>query len=383
MFSGRVRAGYLPWLVGALCLALAVAGQGAARAQGGEGGPARPAPPAPAERRPAGAELTLEEAVRQAEAHDPALSQARLDLEQARLRLEEAKATDLLRPDPVRRVQAEAGVAVAERNLALTRDRLRLRVSEDYFAVLRAENLVEVAREALQLAERQLAVARDRFEVGTAARADVLRAESQVRRTRAELLQLEGQRNLALLKFRQTLGLPPDAPVRPKPVTVEFQPARPDVGADVAFALEHRLEVLRAQTSLEAARKQVEVTSNDYTPAVTRETARVGVRKAEVALREVRDSVVLEVHQLAQTLADTEERLAALQQSVEAAREVLRVSQAMYEAGVATDVEVLDAQTALTRARSEYVNALFDHQLARIRYAHAVARVLAEGEGRS
>ena len=68
-----------------------------------------------------------------------------------------------------------------------------------------------------------------------------------------------------------------------------------------------------------------------------------------------------------------------LEQAVTAAEESLRITEAMYEAGVATDLELLSAQTAFIQAKTNLVNARFDHREAQVRYAHAVARALAEG----
>ncbi|HEY8531670.1 MAG TPA: TolC family protein, partial [Limnochorda sp.] len=270
------------------------------------------------------------------------------------------------------------GYELARRNLVLTRSQVRLSVEQAFYGVLRAENLTEVAREGVALAERQLAVARDRVQAGAAAPVDVIRAESQLSSARAGLLQAEGAVQLALLAFRQTLGVGLDEPVRPASQPVEVEPIAIDLEADLAFALENRAEVLQARAGVEAARKQVELTDNDYTPGLSHERARVGLKKAELALQQVRDGITLEIRQLYQTLLDAERQVEVLEQAVAAAEETLRITEAMYEAGVATDLELLNAQTAFLQARTNHVNARFDHREAQVRYAHAVARALAE-----
>jgi outer membrane protein TolC len=67
---------------------------------------------------------------------------------------------------------------------------------------------------------------------------------------------------------------------------------------------------------------------------------------------------------------------------VDAAREGLMLAenelaqaQRRYEAGVGTSVEVTDAQTRLQRARDNQVNALYDHNLARLDLATATGAI--------
>ncbi|MFO7255959.1 TolC family protein [Limnochorda sp.] len=374
-YAGR-RGGTTLWTLLAVLLALGLAAQPAA-SQAGAPSPASAGSPDAG----AGAlrELTLEEAVALALERNAQIRQAEADLEEARLVLEETRARHLMQPNPVTLLQAETGYELARRNLILTRSQVRLSVEQAFYGVLRAENLAEVAREGVALAERQLAVAQDRVAAGAAAPVDAIRAESQLSSARAQLLQVEGAVQLALLAFRQTLGVDLDTPIRPASQPVEVEPIPIDLEADLAFALENRVEVLQALAGIEAARTSVELTDNDYTPGLSHERARVGLRKAELALQQVRDGITLEIRQLYQTLLDAERQVEVLEQAVAAAEESLRITEAMYEAGVATDLELLSAQTAFIQAKTNLVNARFDHREAQVRYAHAVARALAEG----
>jgi len=374
-YAGR-RGGTTLWTLLAVLLALGLAAQPAA-SQAGAPSPASAGSPDAG----AGAlrELTLEEAFALALERNAQIRQAEADLEEARLVLEETRARHLMQPNPVTLLQAETGYELARRNLILTRSQVRLSVEQAFYGVLRAENLAEVAREGVALAERQLAVAQDRVAAGAAAPVDAIRAESQLSSARAQLLQVEGAVQLALLAFRQTLGVDLDTPIRPASQPVEVEPIPIDLEADLAFALENRVEVLQALAGIEAARTSVELTDNDYTPGLSHERARVGLRKAELALQQVRDGITLEIRQLYQTLLDAERQVEVLEQAVAAAEESLRITEAMYEAGVATDLELLSAQTAFIQAKTNLVNARFDHREAQVRYAHAVARALAEG----
>jgi len=70
-------------------------------------------------------------------------------------------------------------------------------------------------------------------------------------------------------------------------------------------------------------------------------------------------------------LQAAEQNIKTAQSGVAAAEEDYRVAQLRYESGRGINVEVLDALTALTRARTNRVQALFDHNIARDRLLRA------------
>ena len=325
--------------------------------------------------------ISLDEAFAIAAEKSPKIRMAELELEDSRLAYEQTRSTSLMRPDPIALLQAESSLEIARRNLDLVHNEVRLQVAENFLGVLRVENLMEVVRGSLALAERQQAIAESRFAVGSAARVETIRAANQVNSVRANLLEMEGRRALALMAFRMGLGLPLDAAVVPDPSQLEPVSVAVNLEEDLAFALENRIEILRAKSGVEVARKQLELSTNDYTPAIARARVEVGLQRAEEGLRQALDGIELEIRQIYQSLLDSERRLEVLEQSIEEARETLAITEEMYAAGVATDVEVLSAQTALTQSQTDYVNTLFDLRTAQVRYMYATARAFAGGDG--
>lgn len=325
--------------------------------------------------------LSLDEAFRLAREGSPKIRLARWELEDARLALEQIRSTALMRPDPVALLQAESGYELAGRNLALVENTVRLEVAESFLGVLRVQNLMDVVEGSLALAERQHAIAENRFAVGSAARVEIIRAANQVSGARANLLEMEGKRELALMAFRMGLGLGLTDEVHPDPQLTPLTDIEVNLEDDLRFALDNRLEVLRARSAVDVARKQVELSTNSYTPAIALARAEVGLRRAEEALQQVITGIELEVRQLHQALIDHQRRLEVLEQAIVEAEETLAITEEMYAAGVATDVEVLGAQTALTQSKTDYVNTMFDLRTAQVRYLHATARAFADGSG--
>jgi outer membrane protein TolC len=79
---------------------------------------------------------------------------------------------------------------------------------------------------------------------------------------------------------------------------------------------------------------------------------------------QMRSGVQLQVRQAFYTLDASQERIAATASSVQEAEEGLRIVQKRYEVGMTTFVDVLGAENALIRARTNALQALYDSNIA-------------------
>lgn len=322
--------------------------------------------------------LTLEESVEVALQNNVRVRQAEQELQQARLQLEQARAANLMQPDPVRLLQAEEGVRIAQQQQELARLDVAVEVESDYYNILRLRNLIQVLEEATAVAHRYEDIARQRLAVGSGTRRDLLAAQLEVARNERELAVVRGGLELALTKYRKTLGVP-DAEPAPlelgNPVAPSF-----DVERAVQEAFNRRLELLQLAVAVESAEKALELATNDYTPGLTRELARAQLALSRLQLEQAFDGIELEVRQAHQKMQEEYSRIAVTEKQVEEAQERVRVLGAMFEADMATQVELMEAQTALTSARTEAVNARFDTRLAITNFFRTMAWTLAERE---
>ncbi|MBI5384455.1 MAG: TolC family protein [Verrucomicrobia bacterium] len=185
--------------------------------------------------------LTLDEAVRLALAHNPALRASRAQVDAASGRAYQAKKwsnpeLELSAEDwPVRNGRGfseakqtigiaqtlpypgkksldkqigGAGVKLSEAELALRRTEIVRDVKAGFFRVLASERLVEVSTQLVAVAESSAATARKRVDAGAAAYQEQLRAEVQLEQARTELTGF--QRELATVRqiFATMLGRP-------------------------------------------------------------------------------------------------------------------------------------------------------------------------------
>jgi Outer membrane protein len=93
------------------------------------------------------------------------------------------------------------------------------------------------------------------------------------------------------------------------------------------------------------------------------------------AAKELNDQITLEIKNAYLILQETEKQIAVSQKVIEQAEENFRISEERYKERVATSTEVLDAQTLLTRAKSEYANALGDYNINYARLQRAMGTI--------
>jgi outer membrane protein TolC len=88
-----------------------------------------------------------------------------------------------------------------------------------------------------------------------------------------------------------------------------------------------------------------------------------------------RQQIAKAVNQAALLLQAAEQNVGASRKGLAQADEQFRIVQERYASGRGIHVEVLDAQTTLTRARFNVVAALADHHTARALWLQATGRV--------
>jgi outer membrane protein TolC len=106
--------------------------------------------------------------------------------------------------------------------------------------------------------------------------------------------------------------------------------------------------------------------------------ARALQEKAEVELEDTGRRIELEVRTAFSNFREADEVLKSQQKVVEEGEEALRLAKARNEAGTATQLDVLSAQTALTEARTTQIQALHDYAVARARLERSVGASMAD-----
>lgn len=271
-----------------------------------------------------------------------------------------------------------------------------------FYAVLSGRELVDVARDRARRAEEGLVVARARVVSGAAVQTDSLQLLLELDRARVGLLQEESRLRVARLQLGRRVGTPhgvdaapldtaraPDLPVtREEAVRLaleqgpEFRVARATEQSAEAALRSRRASyfpqaVLSANTSgfgdkyLTRGLSRSSLTFTLSFPiwdnaqrelAYSRaRTARDDARAAREDLERSAEADVTEAYEAYQTARATADFNV---QGLIVAQEVYRVQQARYRAGASTILDLLDAQSGLTVAQADLVQARYAARLA-------------------
>jgi multidrug efflux system outer membrane protein len=162
---------------------------------------------------------------------------------------------------------AEAQVRVAEFDYEVVLQTLQADVAQDYFGIRALDLQQEIFQKTVQSYRRQVELTRKQFGAGTVSRIDVAQAESQLRGTLAQQVDIRRQRADLEHALAILLGRPPvevDIGVRPLDIA---PPAVPVAGVP-SDLLRRRPDVLEAEQNLIAANAQIGVAIAAFYPSL-------------------------------------------------------------------------------------------------------------------
>ena len=294
-----------------------------------------------------------------------------------------------------------------------------LGVRTAYDDALLARQQISVQEASTQLLQRELEDTQRRLDAGTVPQFNVLRADVELANVRPKLIRARNAYRIAKNNLANLLGynLPremgEDIPLQLSGA-LEAEPFEVQLSDAILRALAQRSE-LSALRSAEKLRAESIVNAHGgYKPSVqlfagygsrnstfssdlsrdvsgwftgaqaTWDIFDGGLTRGRIAEAEaLRDRaridiadterrIELEVRTAFSNLIEAREVIESQRKVQEQATEALRLAQARAEAGTATQLDVLGAQTALTEARSTQIQALHDYSVARARLERAL-----------
>jgi outer membrane protein len=311
---------------------------------------------------------------------------------------------------------AQLGIDQSELELTQERLDLALQVKQAYFNVLVADKAVEVAQKDVESRTSNANVARSFYNVGMIPINDLLKAEVELANSEQNLVKTKSGAQVTRSAFNTVLARPMNEPVELEDI-LTYTPEKGTYEDYVKTALSDRPEIKILDVNLLQTDQQIRLAKSKYYPQVSLnyqyikegDTAAVeggnplaepnawqvtallnwtfwdwgktyySTKEQESKRKEliqtkadVEDGIRLQVKQALQDLDVAAKNIPTTIKAVEQAEENLRVNEERYKAQVTTITEVLDAQTLLTQARSNYYQALYDHNLARARLERAL-----------
>jgi len=286
-----------------------------------------------------------------------------------------------------------------------------LDVRTRFYTVLLSREKIKVQEQNVALLQRQLQDVKNRLEAGTVSNFEVLRAEVALANAQPALITARNDYRLAIETLRQALGFvtaaePNVAKIPEFLGTLEFTPASFELRSALATAREQRPDLKRLEKLTVAAEEGVVARRAGYYPNLSlygaydwrkaagssnfpgdrdgwtvglsstwnifdgRATAgKVGqarsfLEQSKLAVAEAQLAVDVEVRRAISIFQQAIELAEASKKVVEQAEEAVRLANVRYNAGTATQLDVLTSQVDLTTARLNQLQAYYTYNVA-------------------
>jgi len=287
-------------------------------------------------------------------------------------------------------------------------------VTKAYYDVLLAKELYQINLDAVKASEAHLRDVRFKREQGAASDFDVLRAEVELSNFRAEMIKQQNRIHLAKTSLLKIMGVSQQSEVELSD-SLEYEPMKPVLEEAVRIAYENRPDLYQAHLNLKLQKEAVRIAKSAYFPKIDlffthewsrpnpRDTTKIewdkaweagaminipifdgfrrdgrliqekaALRQREIDLVNTEEKTLLEIQQALLSLRDAEELVESQKMNLLRAKEGLRLAQVGYREGINTEVEVVDARAAHTRAKAYYYQAIYAHCLAKLQLQKAM-----------
>jgi len=315
------------------------------------------------------------------------------------------------------RAAAKATAAQRDSAAATRLDTVYL-VSQAYYRVLEARELLRVGENSKSQREAFFKLTDSYLKAGKATRLESLKAEAQLLDAERSLIQAREAMRISELILKKTIGIGVDAQIS---VADGLPETFAEPGQDAALLSQmsdNNPDLKKSAQFKEQARLSIDSASGSYLPEISLQgtyayrdrdvggsgdewmagvflewplyeggitqaqvgRARARFREIEWSDKAVRDQVRVD---LSQSQGDMRTALASIRSSkrlVEAQDEAYKATVEFYKRGKANYIEVLSAETDLTQAKAAYVRAVGDYQGASARLDRITGKRYTAGE---
>ena len=262
-----------------------------------------------------------------------------------------------------------------------------------------ARDNVKLSQESVERLERYLQDVKLQFDVGVVAKVDVLRSEVELAKAKQNLIEAQNVYAVTMANLNTIIGLPLATELSVKG-DLSYEKYEQALNYCIDTALKQRPEISQAANALKSAKEGVTVAKAGYLPTVSAvytmgwsddkfpganndnwtaylltswtfldsgltagkvKQAVEGYNKAGQQLKQTVDNVSLDVKSTYLSLKAAEQSIATSSAAVGLAEEDYKIKVIRYQAGVGTNLDVLDAQVALTNAKNNFLRAMYEY----------------------
>jgi outer membrane protein len=313
-----------------------------------------------------------------------------------------------------RRYQAARETAIAGKADSLSaREQVILLVVSQYIGTLRAVANVEASQSRVELAQALYDQAADVQKEGVGTGIDTLRANVELQNEKQRLLEAQADRDTSLFGLSKLLNLDPRQSIELGDSLSFFDTPQPEVEASIESALDERQEWKALVERLKAAGLEKKASEASrlptlnfngnwayegsssttgiptYTyqagvsvPIFTGGRIRAEIVKADLEIQklqqqraDLRNQIALDVKTALINLESARSQVVVANLGVQLSKEEVDQARDRFKAGVANNIEVIQAQDSLARANDNQIAALYRFNQARADYARSIGQM--------
>ena len=279
----------------------------------------------------------------------------------------------------------------------------KLTAISDYYTLIMYRNLVDVAQQSVRDYDGHVTNVQAQYNVGLVASSDVLAARTNLADAQTTLITRQNSADVAETDLNIVIGYPVSTSIETADKEMRYLPYNVTLEQAKAYALLHRATLVKSAMDVKSAEESVKQAKAGYLPTVsltadknyasddnyrgtsnngwsvganasldiwdggsTRNTIKVReaqLESAKEANLAAVDGVLYDVQSAYLNLRAAEQTISSTKVAVEEGQESFRIASLRYRAGVGSNLDVLDAETSLTTARNNYVQALYNYNI--------------------
>jgi outer membrane protein len=301
--------------------------------------------------------------------------------------------------------QAKNNYKIAEEFDRQIKSNIIRNVHSTYFNYLKASQLLDVARSNLMSSQQQLALAEQKYQLGSAKKTDLLKAQVRFGQARVDVVNNDAGLQNAYLSLKNAMGLigkevdfsvkEVESPLdivpefetgfelvqkfNPSVKAKQYQITAAELGEKIAKG--SRLPIISGNASMSGTSDNIsDAISNSYNdqkrvntglsisiPIFSGNSISTRIQKAKIAVNKQESEYLTQLQDLSVQLQSSIDQLNNFQEIIPinetvlvSAEEDLKLAQVRYRQGSTIILEVLDAQVSVVRARSSLIRTKYD-----------------------
>jgi outer membrane protein TolC len=300
------------------------------------------------------------------------------------------------------------------------KNELAMNIHTAFWNYNRAKLYVKLTGEFLQQIEKHAEDTRNFVSQGLATRNDLLKLLVQQSNIKLQQIEANNNLNITRIAFNKSLGIPLDRATEIEEEEIQLIEQKQDINDLITEAKNNRSELKSIDLRVKAGTENVDAVNSTWYPSVfltgnynfsrpnqryqppldefkgtwdlgitlswdiwnwgntSSQTAQVEqiVIQSQTSREQIKDAIELEVSQNYLTLMYSIERAGVTKTAIEQAEENYRTTLEKYNVQLAPSSELVDAETSLLQAKTNYINALIDYQLSKIKLNKSLGRAI-------